>query len=75
MAIAHQAPLSMGILQERVLEWVAMPSCGHLPDPGIDPRSSPMLHADSLPSEPPGKPELAPYCYIIIYLLNSFLFG
>ena len=65
----------MGILQERVLEWVAMPSCGHLPDPGIDPRSSPTLHADSLPSEPPGKPELAPYCYIIIYLLNSFLFG
>ena len=24
--IAHQAPLSMGILQERILEWVAMPS-------------------------------------------------
>ena len=23
--IAHQAPLSMGILQERILEWVAMP--------------------------------------------------
>ena len=24
--IAHQAPLSMGILQARILEWVAMPS-------------------------------------------------
>ena len=24
--IAHQAPLSMGILQGRILEWVAMPS-------------------------------------------------
>ena len=23
---AHQAPLSMGVLQARVLEWVAMPS-------------------------------------------------
>jgi len=23
--IAHQAPLSMGILQARILEWVAMP--------------------------------------------------
>ena len=23
---AHQAPLSMGILQARILEWVAMPS-------------------------------------------------
>ena len=24
--VAHQAPLSMGILQVRILEWVAMPS-------------------------------------------------
>ena len=24
--IAHQAPLSTGILQARILEWVAMPS-------------------------------------------------
>ena len=24
--IAHQAPLSMGLLQARILEWVAMPS-------------------------------------------------
>ena len=23
---SHQAPLSMGILQARILEWVAMPS-------------------------------------------------
>ena len=26
MAVAHQAPLSMGISQARLLEWVAMPS-------------------------------------------------
>jgi len=25
-AIAHQVPLSIGILQARILEWVAMPS-------------------------------------------------
>ena len=25
-AVAHQAPLSMGILQQRILEWVVMPS-------------------------------------------------
>ena len=31
------------------------PSPGDLPDPGIDPWS-PALQADSLPSEPPGKP-------------------
>ena len=30
-------------------------SPGHLPDPGIKP-GSPALWADSLPSEPPGKP-------------------
>ena len=24
--VAHQAPLSMGILQARILEWIAMPS-------------------------------------------------
>ena len=26
-SVAHQAPLSMGILQARILVWVAMPSC------------------------------------------------
>ena len=26
LTVAHQAPLSMGILQARILEWVAMPS-------------------------------------------------
>ena len=31
------------------------PSPGDLPDPGIEP-GSPTLRADSLPSEPPGKP-------------------
>ena len=31
------------------------PSPGDLPDPGIEP-GSPALQADSLPSEPPGKP-------------------
>ena len=28
-----------GILQARILEWVAMPSSRHLPDPGIEPAS------------------------------------
>ena len=45
-----------GILQARILEWVAMPSSGDLPKPGIEPRS-PATWADSLPSEPPGKPK------------------
>ena len=45
-----------GILQARILEWVAILSSRGLPNPGIDPRS-PTLQADSLPSEPPGKPK------------------
>ena len=44
-----------GILQARILEWVAIPFPGDRPDPRIEPRS-PALQADSLPSEPPGKP-------------------
>jgi len=42
-----------GILQARILEWVALPSSGDLSNPGIKPRS-PALQTDSLPSEPPG---------------------
>ena len=39
-----------GILQARILEWVAFPSPGDLPNPGIESRS-PALQADSLPTE------------------------
>ena len=46
-----------GILQGRILEWEAIPFSRGLPDPGIE-RSSPILQAESLPSEPPGKPEI-----------------
>ena len=28
-----------GIFQARVLEWVAIPSAGDLPDPGMEPES------------------------------------
>ena len=43
-----------GILQARILQWVAMPTLEDLPYPGIEPRS-PALRADSLPSKAPGK--------------------
>ena len=33
-----------GILQARILEWVAMPSSRDLPDPGIKPTSLSLLH-------------------------------
>ena len=47
-----------GILQARILEWVAMPSSRGSSWPGIEIRY-PTLQADSLPSEPPGKPKNA----------------
>ena len=54
--VAHQAPLSTGILQARILEWVACPSPGNLPNPWIKLRC-PALQADSLTSKPPRKPK------------------
>ena len=50
--VACQAPLSMRILQARIVEWVAMPSSR-----GSSQTRSPALQVDSLPSELPGKPE------------------
>ena len=47
--------LRSGILQARILEWVAIPFSGTLPDRGIKPRT-PASQADSLLSEPLGKP-------------------
>ena len=34
--VARQASLVHGILQARILKWVAIPSPGDLPDPGIE---------------------------------------
>ena len=45
-----------GILQARILKWLALPFSRDLPNPGIEPRS-PALLVDSLPAEPPGKPK------------------
>ena len=44
-----------GILQARILEWVAISFSRGFPDTGIEP-GSPTLQADSLLSEPPGAP-------------------
>ena len=43
-----------GILQAGLLEWVAMPPPGDLPNSATEPRS-PSLQVDSVLSEPPGK--------------------
>ena len=39
MTVACKAPLSMAILQARILEWVAMPSSRRSSNPGIEPKS------------------------------------
>ena len=52
---AHQPPLSVRILQIRILEWIVCSPPADLPNPGTEPRS-PTFQADSLPSEPPSQP-------------------
>ena len=59
--------LSMGF--SRHCCRLPFPSPGDLPDPGIEPRS-PALQADSLPSEPLGKP----LCDNIVQILKHILF-
>ena len=54
-----------GILQARILEWVAIPFCKDLPNPGTEP-GSPTLQTDSLPAEPQGKP-----MYVYMYTVKS----
>ena len=40
----------LGMLQARILQWVAISPPGDLPNPGLEP-GSPSLQADSLPTE------------------------
>ena len=56
--VAHQAAPSMGFSRQEYWSGLPFPSPGHLPNPGIEPRS-PTSQADALTSEPPGKPEVA----------------
>ena len=54
--VAHQAPLPVRFSRQEYWGGLPFPSPGDLPDPGIEPRS-PVLQADALTSEPPGKPK------------------
>ena len=51
----YQAPLSMGFSRQEYWRRLPFPSPGDAPNPGIEARS-PTLQADTLTSEPPGKP-------------------
>ena len=55
--VARQAPLSMEFSRQEYWSGLPFPSPGDLPNPGIK-SGSPALQVDSLPSEPPGKPNL-----------------
>ena len=55
-----------GILQARILEWVAIPSSRGSSQPGdvnSRPPASPALQENSFPTEPPGKPSDHPTCW------------
>ena len=54
--VAHQAPLSIEFSRQEYWSGLPFPSPGDLPNLGTE-LGSPALQADSLPSEPPGKPQ------------------
>ena len=54
--VARQAPLSIEFSRQKYWSGLPFPSPGDLPDPGIEP-GYPALQADSLLSEPLGKPQ------------------
>ena len=53
--VVHQTPLSMEFSRQEYWSGLLCPPPWDLPNPGMEPRST-VLQADSLPSEPPGKP-------------------
>ena len=63
--IACQAPLSMEFSKQEYWSGLPFPSPGNLLDPGIE-TESPALQADSLPSEPLGKPSVYIYTSTIL---------
>ena len=55
--VAGQSPLSMEFSRQEYWSRLPFPFPGDLHDPGFEP-GSPMLQADSLLSESPGKPQV-----------------
>ena len=65
--VAYQAPPSIGFSRQEFWSGLPLPSPGGLPNPGIKPGSS-ALQADSLQSEPPGKP-FTVYIFVQMHML------
>ena len=56
--VAHQAPLSMGFSRQEYWSGMTFPTPGDLPGPGMEP-GSPASQAESLLTEPTGKPSVS----------------
>ena len=54
-AVAHQAPIYMGLPRQEYRSGLLFPPPGDLPDPGIKP-ASPALAGGYFTTETPGKP-------------------
>ena len=65
--VAYQAPPAIGFSRQEFWSGLPLPSPGDLPNPGIKPRSS-ALQANSLQSEPPGKP-FTVYIFVQVHVL------
>ena len=72
MDCSNQAPPSMEFSRQEYWSGLPFPSPGDLPILGIEP-GSPALQADSLLSEPQGKPTLRPWSSVLLSEVN-FLF-
>ena len=72
--VVCQAPLSMEVSRQECWNGLPFHSSGDRPDTGIEP-GSPALQADSLPSDPSGKPIInsAHYRYILVVILSLFV--
>ena len=71
-AVAHQAPSVHGILQARILEWVAMPSSRGSSQPMDQTHISyisPALTVRLFTTASPGKP-IYIYMYMCIFIYN-----
>ena len=65
--VTLQAPLSTGFSRQEYWSGLPFPPAEDLPDPGMEP-VSPALQADSLPSQPLGKPLINSFFKNIYYL-------